>query len=523
MTGSNADEAHRPLLAADEPTENYGTQDANPEEPTSSFSRQLNAYNGFALLISVIIGSGVFASPGQVDTNVPSPGAALLIWLLGGILAWSGGNVLASLGTAFPGEGGIQQYLKYIYGDLAGFLAAWAWVTCVMPTTLAILSIVFVESIYSAIHPVGHDGTLGIQYKLVSVLVLVVMACVNATGTKNSTRLSNAFVLIKLGSIGLVVLAGIVVVIIHASDHSKHVGGGDWHRKGWFTPRPSIGKNTRIDWRDIGSWEALGYISTAVYASLWGYASWDKANYVANELKNPAKQLPLAINTAIPTVVLSYVLVNTAYYILLPWDIIGQSDAIAVESIKALLGKGAGLAFAALVCLVIAGALNGNIFVAGRLTVSAARKGYLPRSFGAIGQLGWEKKQLRSEDRNEYNSVAKPRFDAPFNALLLTVLISSLYIIFGNFRALLTFDGIAEYTFFFLTVAGDLILRYKEPDLQRPYKPSILFSILFAIVSGFVVVRCMIFAPVQLGVLVSVLVLGIVYYYVWNTREVIGR
>jgi L-type amino acid transporter 9 len=74
------DETQRPLLAPDGNHENYGTQETNPEEPRSTFSRQLNAFNGFALLISVIIGSGIFASPAQVDSNVGSPGAALLIW-----------------------------------------------------------------------------------------------------------------------------------------------------------------------------------------------------------------------------------------------------------------------------------------------------------------------------------------------------------------------------------------------------------------------------------------------------------
>jgi L-type amino acid transporter 9 len=77
---STQDDAQRPLLAVDEDHGNYGTQDTNPEEPAPAFSRQLNAFNGFALLISVIIGSGVFASPAQIDSNVPSPGASLLIW-----------------------------------------------------------------------------------------------------------------------------------------------------------------------------------------------------------------------------------------------------------------------------------------------------------------------------------------------------------------------------------------------------------------------------------------------------------
>jgi L-type amino acid transporter 9 len=271
-------DAQQPLLNPNDQGENYGTQNSDPEEPASAFTPQLNAFNGFALLISVIIGSGVFASPGQIDTNVPSPGAALLVWLLGGILAWTGGATLASLGTAFPGEGGIQRYLQYIYGDLAGFLGAWAWITCVMPATLSILSIVFVESIYSAVHPGAHESTSGILPKLLSILVLVVMALVNSIGTKTSTRLGNIFVFIKLGSVGLIVLAGIVAAIIHMADPSKDSGGGDWHRKGWFDSRPSVGNGKKIDWTKVGTWDAFGYYSTALYASLWGYASWDKVH-----------------------------------------------------------------------------------------------------------------------------------------------------------------------------------------------------------------------------------------------------
>jgi len=509
--GSRETDEQRPLLARDE---DYDVQpsEGGTEEHITSFSRQLNAFSGFALLISVIIGSGIFASPAQVDTNVPSPGAALLIWLVGGVLAWTGATTLAELGTAFPGEGGIQQYLRHTYGDLVGFLAAWAWITAVMPATLSILSIVFVESIYSAINPASSGTAQGIGYKFLSILVLVVMILANSISTKTSTRLGNIFVVIKLLSVALLVIAGVVVAIIYAADPKKDVGGGDWHRKGWFDPRPSVTPGGTIDWTKISSWEALGHYSAAIYAGLWAYAGWDKANYVAGELQSPARQLPLAINFALPTVILSYVLVNAAYYILLPWNAVALTDAIAVTAIKNLLGTGGGILFAILICLVIMGALSGNIFVVGRLTVAAANKKYIPAFLGAIGQFGFQRSQERPVEEEE----AEPEWDAPFNALLLSTLITSLYILLGNFRALLTFDGMAEYTFFFLTVVGDVILRFREPGLERPYKPPIVVPLLFCIVSGFVVVRGAVFAPVQFGILAAELALGVVWYYAWN-------
>lgn len=219
-------------------------------------------------------GSGIFASPAAVDTNVPSPGAALLVWLVGGLLAWTGSATMAELGTAFPGEGGIQFYLRYIYGDLVGFLAAWAWVTAVMPATLSILSIVFVESLYSAISLGGTAD--GIGYKFLSILVLVIMGLANSIGTKASQRLGNFFLVIKLGSVALLVLAGLVVAIIFAVGRKKDFGGGDWHETSWFQSRPSVTPDGTIDWTKVGTWEAFGHYSTALYAALWGYASWDK-------------------------------------------------------------------------------------------------------------------------------------------------------------------------------------------------------------------------------------------------------
>ncbi|TID14665.1 amino acid transporter [Venturia nashicola] len=502
MTSQNDEQ--RPLLAGnDGPTT---TEESNTEAGSPTFSRQLNAFNGFALLISVIIGSGIFASPAAVDTNVPSPGAALLIWLVGGLLAWTGSATMAELGTAFPGEGGIQFYLRYIYGDLFWFLAAWAWVTAVMPATLSILSIVFVESLHSAFSPGGTAD--GVGYKFLSILVLVIMGLANSIGTKASQKLGSFFLVVKLGSVVLLVLAGLVVAIIFAVDRKKDYGGGDWHKRSWFQPRPSVTPEGTIDWTQVGTWEAFGHYATALYAALWGYASWDKANYVAAELKNPKKQLPLAINTALPTVIVSYVLINAVYYVLLPWSEVGITDAIAVVAIKNLLGKATGIAFAILVCLVIAGALNGNIFVAGRLTVAAARNKYIPSLFSTVGSLRPQPQKSAEQDREQDS--------APFNALILSAILTSLYILLGNFRALLTFDGMAEYTFFFLTVVGDIILRFREPDLARPYKPPIILPILFCIVSGFVVIRGAVFAPVQFAVLVGELVVGIVWYYGFN-------
>jgi amino acid transporter len=296
----------------------------------STFARNLGALDGFALLISIVIGSGVFSSPGQIDSNVPSPGAGLLIWLVGGILAWTGALTMAELGTAFPGEGGIQPYLSYIYGDVFGYMAAWSWVVATMPATLAILSIVFVESIYSSMGVNEPDPP--ITHKLLSLLVLICVTTLNSISTKTSTRLSGFFVAVKLFTILLLIVAGLVVVFVFIGK-GKDLGGQDWHQHHWFAPRETVlPDGTRFDWTEVSTWESLGFYSTALYGALWAYSGWDKANYVAAELRNPSRQLPLSINTAIPTIILCYVSANAVYYILLPWEVVSTTDAAAVVS-----------------------------------------------------------------------------------------------------------------------------------------------------------------------------------------------
>lgn len=100
------------------------------------------------------------------------------------------------------------------------------------------------------------------------------------------------------------------------------------------------------------------------------------------------------------------------------------------------------------------------------------------------------------------------------NALILNTVLSAVYIILGNMRILLTLNGLAEYAFFFLTVLGAIILRFREPDLPRPVKPFILIPILFAIISGFVVIRGAVFAPVQAAILVGIWLCGLVFYFI---------
>ncbi|KAI1367968.1 amino acid/polyamine transporter I [Xylaria arbuscula] len=484
---------------------------AAADVPGSAFSKNLGTAEAFAIVISIVIGSGIFTSPGSIDTHVPSPGAALVVWLIGGMLAWTGASTMAELSTAIPGEGGVQPYLRYIFGDVFGFLAAWTWVVALMPATLAILSIVFIESIYSAAGITDQADNLG--HKLLSILILVVISVLNSISTKTSTRLNGFFVVTKFTTIAAVVIAGLVVVIIQATHPNREdIGGRDWFTKPWFGSRPTVNPDgSKTDWESLSEWELLGHYSTALYGALWAYSGWDKAIYISAELSAPAKQLPLAINSAIPTIVFCFITANAAYYILLPWNVVATTDSVAVTAITRLLGQVCGVVAAILICLVVAGSLLGNSFVAGRMAVAAANQDWLPRIFAQLGRVGMAKRP-EQEPGSAEDATDTTTSDAPINATILSTVLGALYILLGNFRALLTFNGIGEYSFFFLTVLGAIVLRIREPGLRRPYKPFVLIPAIFAVVSGFVVVRGAIFEPVLAAVLIVLWIIGGVFY-----------
>lgn len=207
------------------------------------------------------------------------------------------------------------------------------------------MSIVFVESVYSAIGE--NNRTQGVLHQFLSILVLIVFTMANGISTKTTNRLNRFFVTSKFTAIAATVVAGIAVVFYHLASPGIGEQPQDWWTKSWFGYRTSIGPDgSKIDWSKLSGWEMLGHYSAALYGALWAYSGWDKvcrpsetletllmelqAIYITAELSAPARQLPLAINTAIPIIVSGFIAVNTAYYILLPWDVVSTTDSVAV-------------------------------------------------------------------------------------------------------------------------------------------------------------------------------------------------
>ncbi|KAK9451913.1 amino acid permease-domain-containing protein [Limtongia smithiae] len=451
--------------------------------------KRLGVVAGLALVVGLQIGSGIFSSPSAVDAHAGSPGAALLVWIFAGLLAWTGAASYAELGTAIPLDGGAQAYLRHIFGELPAFLFAWTAITVLKPGSTAIIAIIFgeyVARLFGFASGTGATGAAGatlpwIVAKTVAVAAVVGVTAMNAASNTLSTRAGTVLLAVKIGALLAITAIGFGVLV-----------AGRGHGDGYDDDGSSSGDDYAMSGSLFaGSSTSLGSYAIALYAGLWAFDGWDNLNYVAAEMKNPARDLPKVIHLAMPIVITGYVLANVAYYAVLPAEQIASSNTVALAFGEKVFGRPGALVFALCVALSCFGALNAIAFTSARLVYVAATDGFVPAVF----------------------ATTSSRTGTPVNALLLQAVLTTLFVVTGGFESLITFYGVAGYVFYFFTVLGVIVLRVREPGLERPYKTFILTPVAFCCVALFLISRGVFSAPVEAAFAALFVAAGVPIYY----------
>lgn len=474
-------------------------------------NKSLTYLNGLSLVIGLIIGSGIFSSPASVNSNAGSPGAALTVWVVSGILAWTGAASYAELGGAIPLNGGAQVYLSKIFGEWAGFLFTWCAVVVLKPGSAAIIAIIFGEYVVSTITGTDAGDVSPWINKGVALLGLVLVTVINCISTKLGTRSADFFMFLKFVALLAITVAGIIVAATGLAYH-KDALSQTWKTTPWFE----------------GTSMSSSQWAVALYAGLWAYDGWDNTNYVVGEMVHPSRDLPKVIHTSLPMVILAYILANLAYIFVLPTDIVNESNTIAVAFGNTVLGRLGALILALAVAGSCFGALNASTFTAGRLVYSAGKEGYIPEIFGTIGlsdssnRMRLPRRGPRAKKLTSFVADERGFFYTPIYAMVLNAIITMIYIVIGDFTTLTTFYGVASYLFYFITVVGLIILRVKEPELERPYKCWITTPIIFCCVSLFLLSRAIFAKPLQALVVLAFIAVGFPLYW-WRVGSKRGR
>jgi amino acid transporter len=235
-----------------------------------------------------------------------------------------------------------------------------------------------------------------------------------------------------------------------------------------------------------------------------------------------------------PLVILSYILANIAYFFVLPLKTINSTNTVAVMFGSKVFGPIGSLILALIVSASCFGALNATTFTSGRLVYVAGKEGYLPEIFGKIGFGNMEAPHANTLRTRNWASKRMARmfgdeetglFFTPVYAMVLNALLTALYILVGEFGTLVTFYGVAGYTFYFMTVLGLIILRVREPDLERPYRTWITTPIIFCCVSLFLLSRAVFAEPIQTLIVVAFVAAGVPVYYwrIWGRDKMSKR
>ncbi|KAJ5675926.1 hypothetical protein N7462_008823 [Penicillium macrosclerotiorum] len=474
-------------------------------------NKTLTYLNGLSLIVGLIIGSGIFSSPSQVNANAGSPGASLIVWAVAGLLAWTGAASYAELGGAIPLNGGAQVYLSKIFGELSGFLFTWCAVLVLKPGSAAIISIIFGEYVVRAFVGADMEQINPWINKGVALGGLFAVTLFNCISTKMATRIGDLLMFFKFIALLGVTVTGIVVAVTGIS--SKGSANDEWKTHGWFE-----GTNTEIS-----------DFAVALYAGLWAFDGWDNTNYVTGEFKNPSRDLPRVIHTGMPLVILSYLMANVSYFLVLPHSTIEASNTVAVQFGGKVFGPVGALILALVVSASCFGALNATTFTSGRLVYAAGKEGYLPSLFGTLGFRGSSASPPPAGSRLRRASWARRSLSrvfgdasqlgyTPINAMAFNAALTAVYIGVGEFKTLVTFYGVAGYTFYFLTVLGLIVLRIREPRLERPYRTWITTPIIFCCVSLFLLSRAVIAEPLQTLIVVGFIITGVPVYY-WRIYQ----
>ena len=427
--------------------------------------RVLGPFDAIGIVVGSIIGSGIFLKASRVAEDLGQQHGfvpIMLVWAGVGLVTLCGSLALGELAAMLPQAGGPYVYLREAYGRLWAFL--WGWTEFWIVRTgslgaLACATVIYGNSFLETLESQGFLPGFFAEYVplshwaqcAVSIGLVLICTLVNVRGTKSAARLQNVTTVIKLGFLAFLIVGPFVTMQADTRNLAP-LGPTDW---------------------GVVFWRAIGVATIAV---LWPYDGWINIAPVAEEIKEPQRNVPLALTVGMLIIITAYLGANLSYHLMLPMDRVANSPAVATEVCKMLLGNAG--AWVAALCVMVStfGALNSNLLCGPRIYFAMARDRLFP---AAIRQV-------------------HPRFQTPANAIIAQSAWSLVLVLVaygwtaaggaptseGAAETLLAtpaspgdaFDILTDFVifggsiFYAMAVGAVFVLRWKRPELPRPYK-----------------------------------------------------
>jgi basic amino acid/polyamine antiporter, APA family len=449
----------------------------------TELKRQIGLFSAVMLIAGDMIGTGIFISTGAIAETLPTPGGVLLVWLFGGLLALAGALTCAELAASMPYAGGDYIYIREAYGRLMGFLSGWSSFLVTFSGAIAFLAVTLTgflaffmpalgsqEAIFSIPLPfIPINPTLGMFFAMAVVLLLSGLHCL---GVRQGTVTQNILTTLKIGALLGIILLG----AFFGEGSSSH-----------FEPF--------FDWEKIGNSSLFG---AAFIPVIFAYSGWNAVIYIAGEVKDPDRNLPRALMWGVLIVMGLYLAINAVYIYAVPVTEMKGALRMSEVATTALFGYKTSAWITAIITVSILGALNVVTMIGPRIYYAMAKDGVFFQRL----------------------TYVHPTFGTPTKAIALQALWSCLLILTNTWGTLFTYVSVVITLFSAFTVGSVIVLRFKKPELRRPYRlwgypivPLLFVLVHFWIVWGSVTER-----PTQSLIGIFIVCLGIPAYLIWRRR-----
>jgi APA family basic amino acid/polyamine antiporter len=422
--------------------------------------RTLGLLDALSIVIGCVIGGGIFLVPNLIAQNLPTATAILGTWIFAGVVSFFGALACAELGAAMPATGGQYVFLREAYGPMAGFLCGWTNFLIARGAQSAWLAVVL--SIYiSYFHPFGPVAS-----KAIAVAAIAIFTFVNYRGVSFGALVQKSFTLAKL--VGILVIVGSAFLFGHAA----------------AAPPVAVAPIT------------LSSFGVALIACLLAFDGWVQMSFVAGEIRNPQRNILLALGFGIATVIAVYLLANMAYLRVLSIPEIAASAHVGADAAGRILGPVGGTLVSVIILLSIIGSLNGAVLTCPRVYFAQAQDGLFFRRFAEV----------------------HPRYQTPGFAILAQGVWATVLIVSGSYEALIDYAMFAIWLSYAFMIAGVMVLRRTQPDLPRPYRmwgypvtPLLFLGIALWFLGNMLVTR-----PIPSLAGLGLIATGVPVYFIWQ-------
>ncbi|HOU96460.1 MAG TPA: amino acid permease [Bacteroidales bacterium] len=466
--------------------------------------RRINLFDGVMFVSGSMIGSGIFIVSADIARNVGSPGWLMMVWLITGLITVIGAISYGELASMIPNVGGQYVYLREAYNPMIGFLFGWTTFLVIQCGSIAAVAVAFAKftgvlfpwisekNILFNIGPLHVNST-----QIVAMASILLLTWINTRGIVTGKTVQNIF-----SSTKVIVLVGFIILGVIISNNS-----GAWEiNKEIFWKASRIGQNNQVI--PLSGFALVAAVGMALVGSLFASDAWYNVTYIAGEVINPKKVIPLSLLLGTFLVSTLYLLTNFVYIKFLPvtgtpdgTNAIARGiqfatdDRVATSAMSVVVGDYAAIIMAIFIIVSTFGCNNGLIIAGARVYYAMARDGLF---FSKAGEL---------------NSKGVPGF-----AIAIQGIWSILLCLSGTYSNLLDYVIFAVLLFFALTIFAIFILRKKRPDFPRPYKafgyPVIPFVYILAITA--IMIILLIFKPDYTFPGLAIVLLGIPVFFIWD-------